>query len=210
MGLIGTMSALVLSLLIASANSSYDQQKNELNTLSANVVLLDRTLEFYGSDAKAARDRLRDGVRQTHDRIWSPRGVRPEVINSKETQSAAKANMEKLQSLAPKTDVERLMQSRAIQLSDSITQSRLLMVSQLGGSIPWPFLTVLVFWICTLFLGFGLFARFNATVTLALLVGALSVAGAVFLILELNDPYGGLMRISDEPLRSAISQIDHQ
>jgi hypothetical protein len=95
-----------------------------------------------------------------------------------------------------------------LQETESITQARLLMFEQLGGSIAWPFLTVLVFWICVLFLGFGLFARFNATVTLALLVGALSVAGAIFLILELNDPYHGLMHISDEPLRDAIAQID--
>jgi hypothetical protein len=101
-----------------------------------------------------------------------------------------------------------MMQSRAVQESESITQSRLAMFEQLGSSISWPFLTVLVFWICVLFLGFGLFARFNPTVTVALLVGALSVAGAIFLILELSEPYRGLMRISDEPLRNAIGQID--
>ncbi len=207
MGLIATMSALVLSLLIASAKSSYDQQKNELNALSANIVLLDRTLEFYGPDAKADRERLRDVVRQTHDRIWSPQGVRPENLDSRATRASVSANIEQLLSLSPKTDVERMMQSRAVQESESIGRSRLLMVAQLGSSISWPFLTVLVFWICVLFLGFGLFARFNVTVAVALLVGALSVAGAIFLILELNDPYRGLMRISDEPLRSAIAQL---
>ena len=210
MGLIATISALVLSLLIASANSSYDQQKNELNTLSANIVLLDRTLEFYGPEAKAARDALRDAVRKTHDRIWSPDGVRPELLTSTETQRFAKANIERFLSLSPKTDAERVMLSRAIRISDSITQTRLLMSAQLGSAIAWLFLTVLIFWICALFFGFGLFARFNATVTLALLIGALSVACAIFLILELNDPYHGLLRISDEPLRTAISEIDRQ
>ena len=207
MGLIATMSALVLSLLIASANSSYDQQSSELKALSANIVLLDQTLESYGPDAKASRDRLRNVVRQTHDRIWSPEGVRPEALNSMETRSSVKANIEKLQSLSPKTDVERVLLNRAMQESESIGRSRLLMFEQLGSSIAWPFLMVLVFWICVLFLGFGLFARFNATVTLALLVGALSVAGAIFLILELNDPYHGFMRISDEPLLNAMAQL---
>ena len=209
MGLIATLTALVLGLLIASANTSYDRQSTELKALSANIVLLDRTLEFYGPDAKMARDGLRDVVRQTHDRIWSPEGARPEDLDSVETRNAAKANIEKLLSLSPKTDLERMMQSRAIQETDSITQSRLLMFADLGGSIKWPFLTVLVFWICILFLSFGLFVRFNATVTVALFVGAISVAGAIFLILELNDPYRGFMRISDEPLRNAMTQIDH-
>jgi hypothetical protein len=124
-----------------------------------------------------------------------------------ETRSSVKANIEKLQSLSPKTDVERVLLNRTMQESESIGRSRLLMFEQLGSSIAWPFLMVLVFWICVLFLGFGLFARFNATVTLALLVGALSVAGAIFLILELNDPYHGFMRISDEPLLNAMAQL---
>jgi hypothetical protein len=84
MGLIATMSALVLSLLIASASSSYDQQSNELKALAANIILLDRTLEAYGPGAKVVRDTLRDVVRQAHDRIWSSNGVRPEALNSVE------------------------------------------------------------------------------------------------------------------------------
>jgi hypothetical protein len=208
MGLIATMSALVLSLLIASANSSYDQQSSELKVLSTNILLLDRTLKFYGPGATEARDGLRDAIRQTHDRIWSPDGVRPENLDSRATRNSVNANIEQLLRLSPKTDAERMMQSRAVQESESITQSRLAMFEQLDSSISWPFLTVLVFWICMLFLGFGLFARFNPTVTVALVVGALSVAGAIFLILELSEPYRGLMRISDEPLRNAIDQID--
>lgn len=208
MGLIATMTALVLGLLIASANTSNDRQSSELKVVSAKIVLLDRTLEFYGPDAKLARDGLRDVVRQTHDRIWSPEGARPEDLNSIETRNASKSNIEELLSLSPRTDLERMMQSRALQDIESISQSRLLMFEDLGGSIKWPFLMILIFWICMLFLGFGLFVRFNATVTVALFVGALSVAGAIFLILELNDPYHGLMRISDEPLRNAMAQID--
>jgi len=208
MGLIATMSALVLSLLIPSANSSYDRQSSELKALSTKILLLDRTLKFYGPGAKEARDGLRDAIVQTHDRIWSREGVRPENLDSRATQNSVNANIEQLLSLSPKTDAERMMQSRAVQESESIAQSRLLMFEELGGSISWPFLTVLVFWICVLFLGFGLFARFNTTVTVALLVGALSVAGAIFLILELSEPYRGLMRISDEPLRNAMTQID--
>ena len=91
------------------------------------------------------------------------------------------ANIEQLLRLSPKTDAERMMQSRAVQESESIAQSRLAMFEQLGSSISWPFLTVLVFWICVLFLGFGLFARFNPTVTVALLVGALRSRARSFL-----------------------------
>lgn len=208
MGLIATIAALVLGLLIASANTSYDRQSGELKALAANIVLLDRTLEMYGPDAKEARDDLRSAVEQTHDLIWSPQGARPENLNSEATQRTVSASMKQLQRLSPKTDMERMMQSSAIQESESIGRSRLIMFEESSGSISRPFLTVLVFWIAVLFLGFGLFARFNATVMAALFVGAVSVAGAIFLILELNQPYRGLMQISDEPLRTAIAQID--
>lgn len=120
----------------------------------------------------------------------------------------AKATIDRLQKLSPKTDDERLMQITALHEVESIVQTRLLMAMELGDSIAWPFLTVMVFWVSMLFLGFGLFSRFNATVTVGLFLGALSVGGAIFLILELNDPYHGLMRISDEPLRNAIAQMN--
>ncbi len=88
MGLIATMSALVLSLLIASANSSYDRQSSELKALSTKILLLDRTLKFYGPGAKEERDGLRDAIVQTHDRIWSRKGVRPENLDSRATQNS--------------------------------------------------------------------------------------------------------------------------
>jgi uncharacterized membrane protein len=208
MGLIATMSALVLSLLIASANTAHDLQNSELKALSANIVLLDQTLELYGPGAKAARDGLRDTLWKTHDRIWSPNGARPEVLNSEQTRNAARSSIQRLERLSPKTDEERAMKSRAEQEAESIAQSRLLMFEQRGSSLSWPFLTVLIFWVCVLFFGFGLLVRFNVTVAAALFVGALSVAGAIFLIMELSDPYRGAMRISDEPLRDALAQID--
>ena len=91
-------------------------------------------------------------------------------------------------------------------LTDMATTRRL-MAEQAGGSLSWPFFVVLVFWLVMLFLGFGLFARFNATVIAAHFVGALSVAGAIFLILEMNHPYSGMMQISSAPIHRALEQL---
>jgi len=208
MGLIATMAALVLSLLIASANTAHEAQVNELKTASANIVLLDRTLEFYGPEAKAARDAMRDVVRETHDRVWVSGGVRIETLNSSSTQDAARNATALILNLSPKTDLQKTMKNLAIGQAESIMRSRLLMLEQREAAIPWPFLSVLIFWISTLFLGFGLFVRRNATVAIALAVGALSVAAAIFLIMELGDPYRGFMRISDKPVLHALAQID--
>ena len=88
-----------------------------------------------------------------------------------------------------------------------MANTRRLMAEQAGGSLSWPFFVVLVFWLVVLFLGFGLFARINATVFVAFFIGALSVAGAIFLILEMNQPYSGMMQISSAPMRNALEQV---
>ncbi|HMK90395.1 MAG TPA: hypothetical protein VK446_12290 [Methylocystis sp.] len=201
LGLIGTMSALILGLLIASANSNYNEQSSELQSISAKIILLDRILTYYGPESEGARKQLGEAVAAAHDRIWSPQGLRPTNLE------AANRFMQQLQALSPKTDMARQLQGRALQIAENILQTRLLMASQAGGAIPAPFLAILVFWICVLFLGFGMFTRFNGTVAAALFVGAFSVAGAIFLILELNTPYQGFMQISDAPLRAVLSQI---
>jgi hypothetical protein len=208
MGLVATMAALVVGLLVASANTSHERQASELTSLSADIILLDQTLALYGPDAQAVRDRVREDVRRTHDAIWSPTGVRVENMNSAALQKASGAKRVQVAALAPKTDAQQQLKNRAFALADSIAKSRLLMFESAKSAIPWPFLAVLIFWITTLFLGFGLLARFNVTVAATLFLGALSVAGAIFLILELNEPYRGILQVSDAPLRNAITQLD--
>lgn len=208
MGLVATMAALVLGLLVASANSSHDDQTRELRQLSADVMLLDRTLALYGPEASPVRASLRQLIRQTHDTVWSPDGARPENLNSTMVRNAARARFAQVAGLDPKTDTQRLLQARAIDQVDGVSRLRLQMFESRGGEISWPFLTVLIFWISILFLGFGLLARFNPTVAVTQFLGAVSVAGALFLILELNEPYRGLLQISDAPLVMAIDQLD--
>jgi hypothetical protein len=207
MGLIATMAALVLSLLIASGNGSYQAQDNEVRLISANMILLDRVLSFYGPDAKEPRALLKQGVIDIHDRIWSPDQTKAADLDPVATKGIANTFMDSLQRLSPKTDSQSTLKSQAMQIAQNLAQTRLLMFEQSGSSISWPFLTIMVFWICMLFLGFGLFAQFNATVTVALFIGSISVGGAIFLILELSAPYEGFMRISDAPLRDALAII---
>ena len=208
MGLIATMAALVLSLLVASASSSYNEQSNELQSMSANVVLLDRLMMLYGPETKPVRAELRAALQVSHDQVWPPEQNQRGSPDRGASKSSMTAFIEQLEDLTPKTEAQRRIQGRALQLTETIGQTRLLMDAQRSsGAVSWPFWTVLVFWIGVLFLGFGLFTRANATVVMMLMVGALSVSGAVFLILELNTPYQGLMKISDAPLRAAMMHI---
>jgi hypothetical protein len=206
MGLIATMAALVLSLLIASAQSSYSSQNDELRGIAAKIIELDRLLALYGPETAESRGLLRQTIVAAHDRIWLQAGVSRQAINAL-NRGDSNIFYEMLSSLSPKTDAQRFVLSRAFQISDEIAQARLLLFAQGGGSISSPFLFILMFWLSILFLGFGLFARMHATVGVALLVGAVSVSAAIFLIVELSNPYGGFIQLSDAPIVRALSQI---
>ncbi len=207
MGLVATMSALVLSLLVASAKTSFDAQGNQLQQMSANVVLLDRVLAHYGPETKEARAALRTTVATMVDRVWSKGAYQSEKLDSAETRAAASGFYETIDALSPRDDVQRSLRADALQISLDIGRARSLLLEDRSSSIPVPFLVVLVFWLAILFIGFGLFAPPNATVVAVLCVCALSVSCAIFLILEMDRPFQGLMQISGAPLRNALTHL---
>lgn len=204
MGLVGTMSALVLGLLVASAKGSFDAQSTELTQLSANIVVLDRVLAHYGPEAKETRDLLRGVVGRALDGMWS----KDASSSSSEPRSAGgEVLYDRLQRLAPKDDTQRSLQAQALSLAISIGQTRWLMYEQRVGSVSMPLLIVLVSWLTIILLSFGLFAPANATVITSLCVCALSVSAAILLILEMYAPYSGLIQLSSAPLRDALAHL---
>jgi hypothetical protein len=204
MGLIATMAALVLGLLIASAKSSFDAQRSALAQMSANVILIDRVMAHYGPETKQPRDLLRRFVASTLDRIWPEDSSQPAQV---QPTGEYEGLYDRIQELSPKSESQRSLQAQALKTSIDIGQTRWLLFAQRGSSIPPPFLVVLVFWLTILFASFSLFAPPNATVFTTLLVCALSVSGAIFLILELDRPFEGLIQISSAPLRNALEQL---
>ena len=203
--LIATMSALVLSLLIASAKTAFDTRSNQLVEVSADMIMLDQALARYGPETKEARSLLQRSVAATIDRFWPAEGVKHIAIDP--AASPVEALYDKIEELSPQSDLQRSMQSQALTLAADVARVRLLLFEHLGTSIPVPFLAVLVFWLCIIFASFGLFAPRNATVIAVLCVCALSVSGAIFLILELDRSFEGLLQVSDAPLRAALAQL---
>ena len=204
MGLLATMSALVVSLLITSAKTSYDTQGSEFKRMSAEIVLLDRALAHYGHEASGARGQLRRAVTGIVQNMESMPGLE---ARPPEATERAESLFDLIQALTPRTDAQRVLQSEAIKLSVDIGLMRWLMYAQRGSSIPRPFLLILASWFTILFIGFGLFARFDGTVLATVLVCALSLAAAGFLILELEQPFWGWVRLSSTPLRQALLQL---
>jgi hypothetical protein len=208
MGLIGTMSALVLGLLVASAKSSFDTQRNGLAQMSGNIVFLDRLLARYGPESKDARQYLRDAAADMLERTW-PTGNSPtgQPAKSEGTEGRYEGLFDTLQGLSPKTEAQRSIQSQALKIATDIAQSRWSLFAQRGSSISTQFLVVMASWLGIVFASFTLYAPPNATVLITLLICALVISSTVFLILELDRPFDGFIRVSSEPLQRALAQL---
>ena len=202
--LIGTMAAMLLGLLVASAKSAYDARRSELTQMAADTILLDRVLAHYGPETAGTRVLLKATVTVMLDRIWGNNG-KEEVATAPQLHN--EILFDKIQELVPQNDSQRALKSQVESMAFNLGQMRWLLFEQSGSSISVPFLVVVVFWLSTLFVSFGLFAPRNPTAFFALFISALSVAGALFLILELDHPFSGLIQISSAPLRNALSVL---
>ena len=202
--LVATMSALLLSLLVATAKSSYDTRSNELTQMSADIVVLDRLLVHYGPETKDARSLLRGAVAAGLERF---RPANQGGAATLEPTASFETIYDKIEELLPQSEAQRSLQGQALNMAINLGRTRLLLFENAGNSIPFPFLLVLVFWFTIIFASFGLFAPRNTTAIAALLVSALSVSGAIFLILELDRSFEGILQVSSAPLRAALTRL---
>jgi hypothetical protein len=210
MALIGTMTALILGLLIASAKSAYDTQRNEVAQISARVMFLDRILAMYGPQAGQARIALRNAVELGLERIW-PVEVSTTDAKSRSQLDPMVAGGEALypllEQLAPENDSQRTLKAQALATVTDLGMLRWGLYGRSGSAVSAPFLLIVVFWLTVIFISFGLLSPSNRTVQITLLLCAVSVAAAIFLILELDRPFDGVIRISSAPLRSALEHL---
>jgi hypothetical protein len=205
MGLVATMAALILGLLVASAKSSYDTEKSEVTQMAAKVAFLDRILLNYGPETQPTREILRQAVEGAISRIWTEAAIGRGPADPGSTWSEALPKA--IQKLAPQDEAQRAFKSQAAAVANDLGQMRWLLYEQTGSSISLPLLIVVISWLAIIFASVGLFAPSNPTAVGALMLAALSVAGAIFLILELDQPFGGLIQISNQPMLNALSHL---
>jgi len=207
LGLVSTVTAMVLSLLVNSSNSMLVTQDGEVQQLSARFVELDRRLAFYGPETREIRAMLRGIIVAEIERLWQPDSAGSTDLAQAPATLAGDDVYVKILALNPQSDAQRFGQSRALQLFTEMAHTRLLMHEQASEALPWPFMVVLVFWMVALFTGFGILARRNAMGVTTLFFGALIVAGAMFLIVEMRHSYTGLIRVSSAPMHRALAQV---
>ena len=209
-GMIATLTALVLGLLVSSAKSSFDTVNNGLVQGSAKFILLDRALVRYGPETQATRAEVQRALAGTIDMIWPMEKTGVSALTAFELANGMQLELvqDKLHELTPHNDVQRQALAQAQHIVGDLSHTRWLLVEQEQNQLPLPLLLVLVFWLTLLFVSFGLFAPPNVTVLTVLFVGAGAVSVAIFLVIELNQPLEGFVKISNAPLRNALQHLN--
>jgi hypothetical protein len=208
-GLVSLLLALVLGTLIGVSWAYFSAQRTNLENFSAQILRLDQALGQFGPETKPMRDQLKAGMEKAYGAIWGGGQVDPALLTVGPPLAGAQAITEYLATLQPKTEAQKAALATANLYASMVEQSRLLISLQIAsGPVSWILIAILVFWTAALFFAMGLYAPSNAVVTAALTFGALSIAFAILLILELGMPYTGLFRVSPAALEQTIEFID--
>lgn len=207
-GTIATLTALVLGLLVSSAKSSFDAINNGIVQGSANVIFLDRTLARYGPETKAVRDQLKRTVAAGIETVWPAEKTGISGLTTLERSRGMETIQDQLAAMKPQSAVQQAIFTQAQQLATTLGQSRWLLIEETHTQLPLTLLVILVFWLVLLFVSFGLFAPRNITAHVVLFIGACAISAAIFLVLELNQPFDGLIKVSSAPLHNALNHLD--
>ena len=194
-GLIATITALILGLVTASAKSSFDEMDAAIKAGAADILTLDRDLARYGPETAEIRAALQDALAAKIDALWPPDSARRAHTDPGALGHEAEAVADRIRGLSPQNESQRWLKTRALEVTEKILATRWQVVNALGTSVPVVFLAVLLFWLTIIFMNFGLFC-------------SLSVASVIFLILEMNQPFQGLITLSPDPMRYAHSRMN--
>jgi hypothetical protein len=195
-GLVTLLLALVLGLLVFTAFSVFTIQRDEAYSLGPIVAEIDLALEQYGPEAAGGRAGMRAALERSRVRFFGDAKHGPRPFTFEEMRAIFSSQNSFFDRLKPATDAQRGLVATAKDQVRKLADTQMLMARQLASPFPPHVLTVVVCWASALFLGNGLVAAPNAVSVLADLAGAISIAIAIFLILELSSPYTGLIRLS--------------
>jgi hypothetical protein len=206
-GLLSLLLALVLGTLVGSAYGFFATQKGDIESLCARSLELDLTFRQYGPETQPLRKALRDSMQEALDAIRGDSAAYQRHFELDGYMSKFEDWNQTLSSLRPGSPAQTALVSSMNASSAAFQQTRLLMSLQLASPISWPLIVIVVSWAMLLFFGFGVTSGLNPTSLGALAFGSFAVASAIFLILELNQPFSGLFRVPSAPIERAIATL---
>src|SRR5271167_3388788 len=196
-GLVASLLSLVLSLLIWTSHGLCTTQESQLQTIGSSIIRLDFVLKAYGPEAELGRALLREHVERIRARLWSNLNERGFIYRAEVPEDVHRV-IAFFVSLRPANDEERQYLTSARDIFGTIVETQVTIFRSLVDRVPFLLLVVVLGWSCVLFFGYGLLSDIDALTIVLAAVGAICVASAVFLILELSDPYSGLFRMPQE------------
>ena len=206
-GMIATMAALILGLMTASAKGAFDAKDAAVKHVAVSILALDRMLADFGPETQQIRGLVKQSVADRLGETWPEDSAKEPNVDFPEQSAAVEGIAKLIANLSPKNPAQTWFQAQALELGGDVLETRFTVFGGNSGSVSTAFLVVVVFWLTVIFWSFGLRAPRNATVIAVLLVCALSVAASVFLILEMDTPFDGLMKISSAPLRFTLAHL---
>ena len=210
--MIATLAALVLGLLVTSAKATFDKSADRVSESGAKLIEVDRILRHFGTEGDHARDRLRRYTELLKERLELGQHptAGPEVPETERAISVDDMMARPIRALEASTDELKDLKSDVLDTVKDLARTRWEMIEESYNPLPKPFLILMFFWLGILFLGFGIVAPVKPTVVVAMILCAASVSGAVYLIMEMNRPLSGALRIPTMPLRLALDIMDNQ
>src|SRR5262249_54309302 len=160
-GMIATLVALVIGLLVSASKSSFDQASSGVTQIGAKIILLDRAIVRYGPETKAIRERMRGEIANSIERLWpTGRGLKLSLA-AVEHGAGMDDVLDMIEQLAPPDEARRAIRSHSLQICSELVHSRWLMIEQSQTTVPMVFLGMLIFWLTVLFASLGLLAPRN-------------------------------------------------
>jgi len=206
-GMIATLTAMVLGLLVSSAKGSFDTTNTAIVQGSTKIIVLDRALAAYGTETQRAREQLKRSLAAGIEAVWPLQKTGVSTLTAIERSNAMELVRDQLRELRPDNDTQRQIVAQAQQIVSELSHMHWLLIEQAQNQLPLFLLIILVFWLALLFVSFGLFSPPNFTAITVLFVGACAVSAAIFLVLELNRPLEGLVKVSNRPLWAAFQHL---
>jgi hypothetical protein len=205
-GMIATLASVVLGLLITNVKSGFDSISQDVERFGTSLILLDQTLRQLGPPADAARQALREYTKRAIQDVWPDDSAQPIKVENADSYEVLRRVGNQVLNFDPADRLQRILIAEAVQRYQNVNTLRWRLIEESGTTVSVPLLAMLIFWMAISFAGFGFNAPRNALVLGAMATCALSIAFALFMTVEMDGAFTGLVKVSAAPLRTALAR----
>lgn len=205
-GMLSVLASLVLGLLIATVKTSFDTTASQVRVYSADLIVLDETLRDYGAATVPIRRMVRDyTAKLLNDVLLSDN--QPYLTENRQAGNMLEGIRERIRELPTGAPGQSWLVGQSLQIVTSLLRERWLLIEHAGPSVHPLIIWLLVSWIVAIFISFGINAPRHATMIAAFFVVSVAIGSSMFLVLEMDTPFEGVLRISSRPMQIALTHM---